>query len=176
MLIFFITTFAFAMMEQTFGLLIKDKLNLPTSETGLKTGLVLMWSGILGAIIQGGLIRKWAPLYGEMNLLKYGLIFNLVGMAVFPLGSSYWIFYILIIPLAIGSALINPSLSASISKSVGPTEQGQTLGLSQGLGSLARAVGPFTGLLGFDLWYALPFSLAAILCVFAIWMVSKIEI
>ena len=161
LLTFFLVTFAFSTIEQTFSLLFQSKFELPTGEAGYRTGLVLMVAGILGAVIQGGLIRKLVLRYGEKNLLIKGLILNVIGMAIFPYCPSYMLYFLIIIPLACGSGLINPSLSSLISQSVGATEQGRTLGLSQGLGSLARAAGPFCGLLTFAVKPELPFLIAS---------------
>ena len=51
---FFLYTFAFSMMEQTFSLLFQNKFNYETGVAGYKTGIVLMFSGVIGAIVQGG--------------------------------------------------------------------------------------------------------------------------
>ena len=158
---FFLATFAFSNMEQTFSLLFQAKFNLETGEAGYRTGMVLMASSLLGAFIQGGMIRRLVARYGERNLLIVGLLFNAGAMAIFPFGSNYPIYFLLTVPMALGSALINPTLSALISKSVGSQEQGRTLGLSQGLGSLARATGPFCGLLTFGIKPELPYFIAS---------------
>ena len=163
LLSFFCVTFAFSTMEQTFSLLFQNKFNLDTQEAGLKTGMVLMVSGILGALIQGGLIRKLVPRWGEHRLLIAGLFFNTLAMIIFPYGPTYAIYFFLTIPLSLGSALINPSLSALISKSALANEQGSTLGLSQGLGSLARATGPFCGLLTFAIQPEIPYFIASVI-------------
>lgn len=159
--IFFFSTFAFSMMEQTFSLLFQARFELDTSTSGLKAGLVLMWAGILGALIQGGLTRKLTPRFGERRLLLTGLALYVVGMAIFPFGPTYATYYALVIPIAIGSSLINPNLSALISRNAQATNQGAVLGLSQGLGSLARATGPFCGLMAFSHWIPLPYILSA---------------
>jgi len=168
---FFFVTFAFSTMEQTFSLLFQTKFNFDTGEAGLKTGLVLMVSGILGAVVQGGLIRRWVPKYGEKKLLLTGLFLSTVVMAVFPFGPTYALYFFLAIPLALGSSLINPSLSALISKSASSREQGSTLGLSQGLASLARATGPFCGLLTFSVQREFPYFIASVIYL-GLWLLS----
>jgi MFS transporter, DHA1 family, tetracycline resistance protein len=161
LLTFFFVTFAFSTMEQTFSLLFQSKFNFETGDAGYKTGLVLMVSGLLGAVIQGGLIRKLVPRFGEKKLLLTGLVFNSLTMALFPFSPSYFAYFFLAIPLAFGFGLINPSLSSLISKSATAQEQGSTLGISQGLGSLARAAGPFCGLLTFSIRPQLPYLIAS---------------
>jgi MFS family permease len=160
---FFFVTFAFSTMEQTFSLLFQNKFQLETGDAGLKTGLVLMASGLIGAVIQGGLIRRLVPRFGERKLLLFGLCCNTLAMAAFPYSPTYAFYFLLAIPIALGSALINPNLSALISQSVGAKEQGSTLGLSQGLSSLARATGPFCGLLTFSVKPELPYLIASVI-------------
>ncbi|MBI2711850.1 MAG: MFS transporter [Bdellovibrio sp.] len=160
---FFVVTFAFSTMEQTFSLLFQTKFNLETGEAGLKTGLVLMVAGIIGALVQGGMIRSLVKKFGEVKLLIAGLFLNALSMALFPYGATYMIYFFLTIPLALGSGLINPSLAALISKSAAADKQGTTLGLSQGLGSLARATGPFCGLLTFAVSPQLPYLIATLI-------------
>lgn len=163
LLTFFFFTFAFSTMEQTFSLLLQSKFEFATGEAGYKTGLILMASGLMGAIVQGGLIRRLVPRFGEYRIMVIGLAFNGMTMAIFPYCPSYALYFALAIPMALGVGLVTPSLSALISKSVGAQEQGSTLGLSQGLGSLARAAGPFCGLMTFGIRPDLPFMIAGTL-------------
>jgi predicted MFS family arabinose efflux permease len=160
---FFGVTFAFSNMEQTLSLLLQSKFGFETGVAGYKTGMLLLASGIVGALIQGGMIRKLAPRFGEMRLLVAGLVFNFVAMVSLPWGPTYTSYFLICMPLAIGSALINPSISALISKSASNQEQGSTLGVSQSLGSLARALGPFCGLLTFEISFWLPYAIAAVI-------------
>lgn len=160
---FFLLTFAFSNVEQTFALLFEKKFSLDTREAGLKTGLILMWVGVVGAIVQGGLINRLVHRFGERKLLIVGIFLFASTIAILPYGPSYRAYYLMMIPLALGSGLVNPSLSSLISRSASATEQGSTLGISQGLGSLARATGPFLGLLTFTLRPSLPYTIASLI-------------
>lgn len=153
----FFVTFAFSNLEQTFSLLFQTKFSLETGDAGYKTGLVLMASGLLGALIQGGLIRRLVPVFGERKLMMTGLAFNVVAMAIFPFGPTYASYFLIALPLALGSSLINPTLAALVSHAAKASEQGATLGVYQGLSSLARAAGPFFGLLTFGIAIEIPF-------------------
>ena len=158
----FFATFAFSNLEQVFSLFIQNKFDLETSLAGYKTGLILMWSGILGAIVQGGLIRKLVPKYGEVKLAICGFFIQGVAMLLFAYSPTYGSFFITAIPLALGSGLINPSLASLVSKRANQDEQGAVIGLKEGMSSLARIAGPFCGLLAFGLKSQLPFYIAAI--------------
>ena len=160
-LTFFAVTFAFSTMEQTFSLLFQTKFGFETGEAGYRTGLVLMVAGLVGAVIQGGLIRRLVAQFGERNLLLTGLGVSAVVMAIFPWSPSYPLYFLIVFPMAIGSSFINPSLSSLISKAASAQEQGSTLGVSQGLGSLARALGPFCGLMTFAISPEIPYLVSS---------------
>ena len=157
----FLVTFAFSNIEQVFAVFIQDRFSLETAMAGYRTGILLMWAGILGALIQGGLIRRLAPKFGERRLLWWGLLFGVVAMAFFPYGPTWGSYFALIIPLAIANGLINPSLYSLVSRAAAQTEQGAVMGVSQGLSSLARAFGPMVGMVMFGVGAHLPFNIAA---------------
>lgn len=170
-LVFFGVTLAFTMLESTFSLLFQSKFHFATAQAGLKTGLVLMASGLVGALVQGWLIRKWVPRWGEVRLLMVGLLLNTVTLSVMPYLPSYESYFLIVLPLSLGTGLVNPALAALISRSAASNEQGSTLGMSQALSSLARCIGPFLGLLSFDYAPSLPYGLAAGLTFF-LWLLS----
>jgi MFS family permease len=163
MFAFFVTTFAFSNMEQTISLLFQERFALETGDAGYRTGLVLMAAGLFGAVVQGLWIRKWVPLYGEARLFLIGLLLNALTMAFFPYAPGYVWYFLIVLPMALGSGLVNPTLSAMISQSANEKEQGMVMGVSQGLGSLARALGPFCGMMTFAIDPALPYWIAAAL-------------
>ena len=158
----FLATFAFSNLEQVFSLFIQTKFELRTEEAAFKTGMILMWSGILGAIIQGGLIRRLVPKHGERKLLIIGLFTQALAMVLFSQSPTYGSFFITAVPLAIGSGLINPTLASLVSKGAADHEQGAVIGLKEGMSSLARIFGPLSGLLAFGVQASLPFFIGAL--------------
>ena len=168
----FFATFAFSNLEQVFSLFIQSRFAIPTEEAAYKTGMILMWTGILGAIIQGGLIRKLVPKYGEVKLLMIGLFIQGFAMILFSEGSTYTSFFITAVPLAFGSGLINPTLASLVSKGAAEHEQGAVIGLKEGMSSLARIFGPLSGLLAFGVKETLPFYIGAftVICLGIIWV------
>lgn len=156
----FFVTFAFSNMEQTLSLLFQWKFSLDTGEAGFRTGMILMIAGLLGAVVQGGLIRKLVARFGERRLMLAGFVLNIVAMLVFPYGPSYASYFLLVVPMALGSSLINPSLASLISRGAEAHEQGSVLGLSQSLSALARATGPVFGLMTFAVLPPIPYWVA----------------
>ncbi len=171
-LIFFVATYAFSNLEQVFSLFLQTHFELPIEDAAYKTGLILMWSGLLGAFIQGGLIRRLVPKFGEKRLIYIGLLVQAGAMIGFSFAPSYGSLFLLAIPLAVGSGLLNPSLNAWISKSAPAERQGEVLGLSQGFSSLARILGPFSGLSLFAFNIHAPFLWGA-LTLLMIWVYAR---
>jgi multidrug resistance protein len=153
----FFATFAFSNLEQVFSLLIQKRFDLDTQSAAYRTGMVLMWSGILGAMIQGGFIRKWVPKYGEVKLAILGFFIQGTSMVLFAHTPSYELFFLSAIPLALGSGLINPTLASLVSKRSGASEQGAVIGLKEGMSSMARILGPFCGIMAFGYQMEFPF-------------------
>jgi MFS family permease len=162
----FLQVCAFGAMEQVFALFFKVHLSLSDEDAGLKTGYVLAFVGIISAVIQGGFIRRIVPKVGERRMLIFGLGLFSLALFLMPYGPSYQSYFLILLPLAVGRSFIDPCTSALISKAATASEQGRTFGTYQGLSSLARFVGPFTGLWVFEAHHALPFQLAALLCTF----------
>ena len=107
-------------------------------------GYYLFGIGIISALIQGGLIRRLVPKYGETRLaiagpLILGLSFLIIGLAP----ATRWSVVIvgcLLMPLGFG--LSNPAVTGLLSRAAPRDRQGAYLGMSQSAASLARVTGP----------------------------------
>lgn len=145
--LFFVNTLAFTQLEVCFGLFVLQRFGYDARHAGW----MLAGMGVVGAIIQGGLIGKLARRFGERRLLAAGfflLAASLVGAAWAPFPAAFTAFLTVV---AMGNALVNPSLSSLVSKGAPESSRGGVMGAYQSAGSLARVVGPpISGLL-FDL-------------------------
>lgn len=157
----FLATFAFSNFEQVFSLFVQTKFDFPIEMAGYKTGLILMWAGLLGAIVQGGLIRKLVPKYGEVKLATAGFFIQGASILMFAHSPSYEAFFWTAIPLAFGSGLINPTLASLVSRRAGADEQGAVIGVKEGMSSLARILGPACGLSVFGINPRFPYYIGA---------------
>ncbi len=140
------TIFGLARFPSIFGL--ENPVDVASMEEILRaapiTGRYLAGIGILSAIIQGGLIRRLVPRYGETKLAIVGpavLGIGLLGLALAP--SWGWVVAACLV-LPVGFGLNNPSLFSLISRASPVEEQGSYLGLNQSVSSLGRMVGPLT--------------------------------
>jgi MFS family permease len=161
--LFFLATFAFAQLESTFSLYIEHRFTLsePAIQGSVQngkaiadtthqaaaraTGAALAVIGIVSAVIQGGLIGRLSRRFGEKFLARAGLLLLAIGLAIFPGAPTLRLLFPICAVIAVGSALLHPSLVTLLSRSAGAHEQGGILGLGQSLSSLARVLGPMLG-------------------------------
>ena len=110
--------------------------------TPLKMRYLFVFSGLIIVVVQGGLIRELAPVYGEKALAITGLLVVIPGFVLVTFAAREGMLYLGIGFMAFGSALITPSASALVSLYTPSDRQGSILGIFRSLGALARAVGP----------------------------------
>ncbi len=160
----FSATFAFVLLETTFVYLCVRQFDL--TESG--TGMLFAYIGMIMVVVQGGFVGKLVRRYGEARLISFapfitGAGFLLISGVTFA--ESRLLAWVLLlvgcIPVATGHGLTGPSLNGLISRQAASHRQGMTLGLSQGVGSLARALGPLLGGWLFDVGPAWPYWIGA---------------
>jgi len=146
-LLLFLVTFVFAGMESTFALWSERNFGWGPRQNGY----VFAYTGILAAMIQGGLIRRLAKRFGEAALVAQGAAALALGLLAIPLVHSLLPLLAAMLLLAYGVGVSNPSLSSLISLQAKEAERGVTLGVSQSASSLARVVGPAFAGIAFEL-------------------------
>lgn len=161
-LAFFVYTLAFTGMEFTLTFLAKDRFNY----TPMKNVLIFVFVGFIIAFIQGGVVRRVAPKYGERKVTIVGMALIVPGLFAVGAAESEAMLFAGLGVLSVGSALANPSLTALVSLYSPEDRQGEILGIFRSLGSLARAIGPIVAaLLYFRFGSASPYFTAAILMI-----------
>ena len=166
--VFFLATFCFSCFESTLPLVVSDNfhLNIQSDETSASTvAYLFVFCGLIGAIVQGGVIGRLVKKLGEPKLIGLSLGLTALSLAFLPFisGNSELSWGVLVRPegrswlamlgtlalLSIGTNLTRPPLFGLLSNLTPPHEQGANIGVAQGAGSLARILGPIfaTGLL-----------------------------
>lgn len=172
MLCSLLCTMAFSLVTALFTLFTQQRLQWNARDNGL----LFAYIGILGVLIQGGMLRRLVPRTGEKPLIILGSIFLCLSIALLPLSSSVVLVVLASSGLSIGNSLVTPMLSGLASKSANAQSQGAILGLMQSIASFGRMIGPAIGgfLLNFDLQHPelpygiSPFWFSAVLMVLAI--------
>jgi MFS family permease len=92
--------------------------------------------------MQGGRTRRLTKHHGEKRLLLCSLVLLAIGLVIVPFPRDLAVLVGAFAVLAIGLGLTQPALNSLISRLAGGGEQGQVLGVTQSVGSLARVIGP----------------------------------
>ncbi|HEU4533589.1 MAG TPA: MFS transporter, partial [Polyangiaceae bacterium] len=134
---------AFAGLEQTFTLYTLDAFALNARITGNVFGLM----GLVATIVQGGLLRRLTRAFGEVALIRAGLVFQVAAFALFALAPKLGLgaLYGAVTLVGCGAGVLNPSVSSYVSQRAGAGVQGATLGALQSVGALGRTLGPAAG-------------------------------
>ncbi|RYG33907.1 MFS transporter [bacterium] len=142
---FFAFNFAFAMLQTTFFRLLADNrgiFDLSDNRAKQYGAWILALVGLIGAVMQGGVLPRIVSRFGEANLLRVGFVLLIPALGLLP-WSPLWIPVIGIVVLqGVGTGLSQPSLSSLVSRNAPKEIQGGIFGITQSLGSLARLVGP----------------------------------
>jgi predicted MFS family arabinose efflux permease len=167
LLMVFCTIFAFANFETTFAQFARLRFGFQTSTIAW----LFVYAGVLGAVVQGGLVGHLAARFGEIRLIVAGTALSFVSLGLLPYASSRGPLLSVLAVLALGQGVAHPSLSAFTSKLVDPDEVGGVMGVYQGMSSLGRIVGPFWGEVVYGtIGFAWPFRTGSIFMLLACWV------
>jgi DHA1 family tetracycline resistance protein-like MFS transporter len=139
--LFFVVTFGFACLEATFSLYLDRRFGYG------RRGAAFMFTyiGVFIIFVQGFLVRRLVPRYGERRLVIAGNTIMALGFVLLAWAQTELVLFVAVAVTAIGNALNTPSLSALISRFAGSDTQGGVLGVSQSAGAFARITGPLAG-------------------------------
>jgi MFS transporter, DHA1 family, multidrug resistance protein len=159
----FLTSTARIAVDSTFGFFAQASLG--ATPRGIAAVLTAM--GVASAIVQGGVLRSLVGRVSDTSLFVAGCSLMSAGLAAFGFASSWAGFLASGMPVAIGFALLSPTLTAMLSRAA-ESAQGEAQGLNGSATALSRVIGPLlftTGLwprVGGPGTYAVAAALAAL--------------
>jgi MFS family permease len=139
--VYFLFTFAFAAMEFTLTFLAFERLLYQPQQMVL----IFLFIGLILALTQGGLVRRYGHRFGERNFTTLGLLAGFLSMVCLATSQGPGLFYTGLALLGFGVGCTSPSLSALVSLYSPARRQGAELGAFRSTGALARALGPLFG-------------------------------
>lgn len=104
-------------------------------------GITLAIVGLGFALVQGVLIRKAIPLFGETRTALFSYAMTLIAMLFYGFVTSNFLVY-LTLPIASLGAMLTPSVNGILSNAVPEDEQGLLQGVLSGLTAIATIVSP----------------------------------
>jgi multidrug resistance protein len=132
----FLAVLAFAAFEGTFARFLRRQLHWDAQTAAFAfAGL-----GFISAIVQGGLIRRLVPRFGEVRLILIGLIVAACGFAGLTQVSNIPGLIGALMLLGIGQGILSPSVSGLLSRITPMSEQGAVFGTLSSAQTLARLI------------------------------------
>lgn len=137
----FVYWFAFAVFQTTFALFVARRFGFDAA----RTGYFFAAFGVLGAVVQGLLIRPLVRRLGDRPTFIMGLGCSAFGLVAATQASTVPLFALALVPLAIGIGFGHPTISSLVSRVARHDEQGRVQGAASAVESLGRAIGPVWG-------------------------------
>jgi DHA1 family tetracycline resistance protein-like MFS transporter len=132
----FLAVFAFSAFEATFALFLQSSMKYDARQAAFAFAAI----GFLSAAVQGGLIRRLVPRFGEMRLIVAGLMLAVLGFAGLALVLNSAELSASMVLLGVGQGLITPSISGLLSRITPANEQGAVFGTLTSSNTLARMI------------------------------------
>jgi len=132
----FLAVVAFAAFEGTFALFLLHRLKWDARTAAFAFAGI----GFLSAMVQGGLIRRLVPRFGEVRLILAGLMLAVLGFAGLARVSRPFELAGAMMLLAVGQGLLSPSISGLLSRITPQSEQGAVFGTLSSSQTLARMI------------------------------------
>ncbi|MFT7485446.1 MAG: MFS family permease, partial [Candidatus Paceibacteria bacterium] len=138
---YFLYLAAFSAIEFTLTFLTVERLDFSVGQNAM----MFVFVGLTIAFVQGALVRRLVPKYGERSLTKLGVLLTTPGFLAIAFAHSPATLYLGLFFMSLGSAFTMPCLTALVSRYSPQEHQGLALGTFRSMGSLSRAVGPILG-------------------------------
>lgn len=164
----FMVSFTLAALESTFQLFEMKIIRV----TPYEIGFMFMLSGIVGALIQGVVVRKYIKEGQETQFIRIGLVTSAIGFILILFSNSFWTAALYLAVFAAGNALIRPCVTSLVTKKT-TVGQGVATGLISSMDSLGRIAGPLMGTILFQIDIQLPFVVGAVLTLAATLLVFR---
>ena len=145
---YFFTVVSFSLLTATYALFTERRFGYSAAQNGY----IFAGQGLLGVIIQGGLLGWLVKAFGDKKLAIAGTATLALSLFLLPWSATTAFLLWVTTGIAIGHSLVLAPLNGMASKSVNEASQGQVLGMMQSASSIARIVGPVLGgwLLNYD--------------------------
>nr|WP_294505828.1 TCR/Tet family MFS transporter [uncultured Rhodopila sp.] len=173
------TWFAMGALQTTFVLANQLRFNWDTQQNGLALAL----AGLGSAVVQGLLVRRIIPRFGELRSALIGSSLTVVSYLLIAFAPFGWV-VLLGIVIQAGGAITNPAVQGLVSAAVPADRQGETQGALSSIQGLVAIVSPlvassvfahFTGPYALILLPGAPFVVSALAYCVSLWAVSGVR-
>ena len=144
---FFLFSFAFSCFFSGFALFAERKFTTSDGRPwgSAEVGYLFAYTGLLGIILQGGLLGRLVQKLGELKLTILGFITAAIAYVLVGLAHGLVLLIAGATISAFGNGVLRPVITSRLTQAVGRHEQGVAIGISGSLSSVAMALAPPTG-------------------------------
>lgn len=173
---FFAFAFAFSQLSQGLGLQLERSFHRRGAEFGAaQLGWLFAFCGVIGIVIQGWLIGKLVPRFGEAKLARTAFVFAAIGYVLLGWAGDWPHVIVGTLFFATGNSFLRPCLMSLVTRNVGPESQGRAIGLTSSIQSVCQIAAPIAGAALIELGWlnAWAVSLAVIVSIGA-WLSNRL--
>jgi MFS transporter, DHA1 family, tetracycline resistance protein len=165
---YFLFFMAFAGFTNIFVVWVRDRF----AWQPIQSGGVLFWVGVVSSFVQGVLIRRLLPRFGEFRLVILGFSAAAIAFACVAMIPNGYYLYGTQTLFALGLGIASPSIRGIISASVPDDEQGKVSGGTLSLSSMTQILGPLLAGWSYDhlspvapMWFGSGLAIFAIMAI-----------
>jgi DHA1 family multidrug resistance protein-like MFS transporter len=163
-----LVTYTLASIESTLYYFTDQRFEMtPTS-----FGMMLLTVGLVGALIQGGVVRRFVKPGTETRTIQLGLLLCITGFLLLLTAHGYAAATIYLCIFGAGNALIRPCVLSLITQKSG-LNTGLATGLNTSMDSLGRILGPLISGALFQWNSGAPYVAGAILCIVSLFALFR---
>ena len=141
---FFAFAFSFSTLMAGFALFSERRFYWNGHPFGPKeVGYVYAYIGLVGVILQGGLIGRLVKWIGEAKLVRISFLVATIGLGGLAFTHGIAVLLVVSALASLGTGALRPAITSLITQRTSRSEQGTVLGLTQSLNSVSQIVAPF---------------------------------
>ena len=134
-------TFAFSTFVSGFALFAERRFHFGAKDVSY----MFAYLGVLGIVMQGGILGRLVKRFGEGPLARAGFLFAVLGAVALALTYQKAVLWVVVGLFSMGTGVLRPSLTSLITRVAGRHEQGAVLGITQSLQAVTQIVAPPLG-------------------------------
>jgi len=137
----FLAILAIVCFLANFGLFLEHVLRTNVSAIGW----LLALAGGVGGAAMIFVVTPLSARIGDRRVAQLGLVFSFIAYGILWFADNMPLFCVMLIFWAVGSAMVEPTLTALLSVRAKASERGAVMGVSDSVNSLAMIIGPAAG-------------------------------
>jgi multidrug resistance protein len=150
--------------------------------TAKTIGYFYSYIGAIGIVMRAVLLGPTIRRFGEIGVARVGSLSLVLGLALIPVPAMLdltkperlAVLALIILFVPVGTALLFPATTALVSRRSARSQMGQTMGVQQAFGSMARVLGPVCAGRIYELDIRFPFWTAATVMLATSFLTSRL--